>query len=401
MDNKIIILIASLCSIITVEWVFYKILKIAKLKNLVDNPNARKLQKNPVPMLGGIAVFFGLLAGLLIAKAFDSGLTDLFPIIAAASIMLYVGSIDDIIGISPRSRLIIETLTILGLIFATGMCMDSLHGLWGIKHFSWWIGVPLTLFAGVGIINAFNMVDGVNGLSSGLCITVSILMGVYFAKRSDWTDATLVFCFAAALVPFLLHNVFGKSSRMFIGDAGTMIMGMFVSWCCIQTLSIDGKVDMSDAPSENMCLPAMLLSIASVPVMDTLRVMFSRILHGVSPFQADKSHLHHKFIAVGVSHSITALSEICLNLLVVGVWYLSFKLDAPQWLQLTLTITAAVLLIWGSYAFLRYQEKNHTTTHTTLNKISIKTHLGHTNWWLKLQSILDKRAYEEKNEEEK
>ncbi len=395
MDNKFIILIASICSILSVEWIFYKILEIAKIKKLVDNPNARKLQKNPVPMLGGIAVFFGLLTGLLIAKSFNHDLTGLSPIIAASSIMLYVGSIDDIIGISPLSRLLIESATILALIFSTGICVDSLHGLWGIYHFSWWIGVPLTIFAGVGIINAFNMVDGVNGLSSGLCITVSILMGVYFAKRSDWADATLVFCFAAALIPFLLHNVFGNKSRMFIGDAGTMVMGLLVAWCCMQTLSIDGRVDMSDKPSENMCLPAMLLSIACVPVMDTLRVMTSRILHGVSPFQADKSHLHHKFIAVGISHSITALCEICLNLMVVGVWYISFKADASQSIQLLNTILAATLLIWGSYAFLRYQEKNNTQTHKRLNRISIKTHLGHTNWWMKFQERLDKKAYEE------
>ena len=414
MNNRLVLLISAMVSMFAVHWVFMKILKIAKLKGLVDTPNARKLQKTPVPVLGGLAVFFGLLAGLLCASAlfyftgftFESAIDSqrawssfrgiLLPVILGASIVLYIGAIDDTIGVSPRNRFIIEIGVVLGMCYGTGMCVDSLHGLFGINDFSWWIGIPLTVFAGVGIINAFNMVDGVNGLSSGLCIVVSLLMGTFFLKRNDYMDSLLTFCYAASLLPFLFHNVFGKYSRMFIGDAGTMVMGLIVSWCLIKTLSTDGVVGSLNhriPRLERMCLPAMLLAISSVPVMDTLRVMSERILKGVSPFKADKNHLHHKFIAIGVSHSVTSLLEMCINLAVVDVWYIAYKIGLSQELQLLFTILAAVILIWGTYFFLSYQEKHKTKLADALSHLSIKTHLGQKQWWIKLQKILDKGAY--------
>ena len=407
-------MISAMVSMFAVHWVFMKILKVAKLKGLVDAPNARKLQKKPVPVLGGLAVFFGLLAGLLCASAlfdisgfsFESAINSakawssfrgvLLPVILGASLVLYIGAIDDTIGLSPLNRIVIEILVILGICYGSGMCVDSLHGLFGINGFSWWFGIPLTVFAGVGIINAFNMVDGVNGLSSGLCIVVSLLMGTFFLKRNDYTDSLLAFCFAASLLPFLFHNVFGKHSRMFIGDAGTMVMGLIVSWCLIKTLSTDGVVGSLNhrVPKlERMCLPAMLLAISSVPVMDTLRVMGVRILKGVSPFKADKNHLHHKFIAIGISHSVTALFEMCINLVVVGVWYIVYKIGLSQELQLLFTILASILLIWGTYFFLSYHEKHKTRLSKALSKFSLKTHLGHKKWWIKVQRILDKGAY--------
>ena len=414
MNLRLVLLISAAVSMFAVHWVFMKILKIAKLKGLVDTPNARKLQHYPVPVLGGLAVFFGLLLGLLCAEAlFDmSGFTIesalqtskpwsnlrgvLMPVILGASVVLYIGAIDDTIGLSPLNRLMIEVVVMLGLCYGTGMCVDSLHGLFGINDFSWWIGIPLTVFAGVGIINAFNMVDGVNGLSSGLCIVVSLLMGTFFLKRNGWTDAALAYCYAAALLPFLFHNVFGKHSRMFIGDAGTMVMGLIVSWCMIKTLSTEGIVgglNHSAPKLERMCLPAMLLAVSSVPVMDTLRVMVERMMKGGSPFKADKNHLHHKFIAIGVSHSVTALCEMCIDLMVVGVWYLSYKMELSQEMQLICTILAAVILIWGTYFFLSYHEKHKTQLSERLRHFSLKTHLGHKRWWMEFQKILDKGAY--------
>ena len=414
MNNQLIILISAIASFLAVHWVFLKILKIAKMKGLVDAPNARKLQNIPIPVLGGLAVFFGLLTGLLCGSVlfdltgftFESAISTtkawsnfrgvLLPVVLGASIVLYIGAIDDTIGLSAVNRLVLEVAVMLGICYGTGLCVDSLHGLFGINEFSWWIGIPLTVFAGVGIINAFNMVDGVNGLSSGLCIVVSLLMGTFFLKRFDHTDSLLAFCFAASLLPFLFHNVFGKHSRMFIGDAGTMVMGLIVSWCMIKTLSTDGVVGMLNHSSpklERMCLPAMLLAIASVPVMDTIRVMTERMLKGGSPFKADKTHLHHQFIAIGVSHSVTTLFEMCINIAVVGVWYLLYKVGLSQELQLLFTVLAAAVLIWGTYFFLSYHEKHHTRLSDRLKHFSLKTHLGHKRWWLKLQKFLDRGAY--------
>lgn len=403
MEQSLVLLLPVIASLVSVNWIFKKILSIAKRKGLVDNPNARKLQKTPVPVLGGLAVVFGLLLGVAtyfaICKYFGVSSitmgTSLLPVMLCCSIMLYVGSLDDILGLTAKSRLVIEVLTMLLLIFGSGLCVDSLHGLWGIYDFSWWIAVPLTVFAGVGIINAYNMVDGVNGLSSGLCISCSVILGIISYGCHDLADSALAFCFAASLVPFWFHNVFGKRSRMFIGDGGTMVMGLLVSWFMIRVLSSHNSDTLTELAG-NGCklgLVAMMLAVACVPVFDTLRVMTGRILKGQSPFNPDKTHLHHVFIAIGVSHSVTALCEIVINLLVCVVWYLTYKMGAEIDIQLYVVILAAMFLVWGMFFFLNriaYKYPN-----SLLSKWARATHLGHTNWWISFQNWLDKGAYED------
>lgn len=398
--------LAALMSVVSVHWIFMKILKVAKMKGIVDNPSYRKLQKTPVPVLGGVAVFFGLVMGMLLFITMSKicpevrhpmGGYSLVTLLSCSIIMLYVGALDDVIGLSPRARLGLEILTILLMIYGTGMCVDSFHGLWGVQKISWWFAVPLTVFAGVGLINAYNMVDGVNGLSSGLCIACSFILAAVFWKRYDYENCAMALCFGASLIPFLLHNVFGCKSRMFIGDAGTMVMGLLVTWFMIRVLSSDNPVSLTGVVngSRRLGLVAMMLAIASVPVFDTLRVMTGRVLRHQNPFHADKTHLHHKFIAVGISHPITALSEILINLLVIGVWYLSYRLGASVTVQLYITVAVAVLLIWGTYVVLSRCATKLTATNVLPASIqwASSANLNGKKWWQRLQHRLDKGAY--------
>ena len=378
---------------LAVRWVYFKILKIAKNNSLVDVPDSRKLQKRPVPILGGIAVFFGLIAGVISGMAIDWIMTgilslSLTPVICAMMVMIYTGAVDDVIGLTPKTRFMVEIVTILALIFAGGACIDSFHGLWGIQEFSWWIAVPLTIFAGVGIINAINMIDGVNGLCSGLCMLSCLFFGIAFVRVRNISNAVLAFSTIAALIPFFLHNVFGKKSRMFLGDAGTMMIGMLMVWFTICVLRGDSSIKML-AVHKNFSMIAMVLAILSVPVFDTVRVMSQRVWHGKSPFHPDKTHLHHVFIRAGVSHSITTLSELFINLLIVGIWALSAKFHVGTDMQLYIVIFSSIILVWGLYFFLSSHEKRHTEFMHRLAKFGIKSHFGHTDKWLRLEGWLD------------
>ena len=399
-NRFIFILITSFASTLMTFWVYFKILGIAKKKNLVDNPDARKLQKRPVPVLGGIAVFFGILCGTLVGCSLaDCG--NVLPIILAMSMMLYVGAIDDTIDLSPRNRIIIEVLAVVGIIFGDGACINSLHGLWGIESFSWWIGVPLTVFAGVGIINAINMIDGVNGLSSGLCITFSILFGIAMFKSLDYPNAMLAFVFAAALLPFLVHNVLGRTSKMFIGDAGTMMMGILMTWFVIQMLRSDHNWGWSLYVShQNLSLVALTLAILAVPVGDTLRVMFRRIMKGHSPFKPDKTHLHHMLLNYSASHSLTSLMEIGIAFLIVVVWLITYLFRLSQELQFYIVLAAAMLLVWGTYAYLSFQDKRNSNTSYRIRRWLSKLRQGDKAWWSKLQHFIDTPRLREKGEED-
>lgn len=390
----ITVLVGSFVAFTAVNWIYFKILKIAFSKKLVDNPDARKLQKRPVPVVGGLAVFFGLLFGLMAAAMCHSVLVpdvphvSLFPALCAMGVMLYVGAMDDILGLTPLSRIVIEAVSILALVFASGMCVDTFRGMWGVEAFSWWIAVPLTVFAGVGIINAINMIDGVNGLSSGLCIICSILFGIAFIRLHDAPNAVLAFTMAAAVIPFYIHNVFGQKSRMFIGDAGTMVMGILMTWFLICLLSSRNDAAYYEA-DDHVNLIAMSLAILSVPVFDTLRVMTMRVLKGKSPFRPDKTHLHHVFVNVGVSHFITGFVEVVLGLAITGIWGVSVLCGAGLELQLYIVIVASVFGVWGTYIFLRHHIIHHTEFLHKVTGFSVRTHLGRTEWWKAITQWLD------------
>jgi UDP-N-acetylmuramyl pentapeptide phosphotransferase/UDP-N-acetylglucosamine-1-phosphate transferase len=353
LDN---ILIAFFTSLIAVIWIHPIIVKIAHKKNIVDNPNARKLQSTPVPVLGGVAVFFGIIIGLVFTSGEISS-APLMPIIAAMVIMLYTGTMDDIIDLTARTRFLFEIGVITLLIFTQGMLIDNFHGLWDVYAISKAAAIPLTIFATVGIINSINLIDGVNGLSSGYCILASVVFGTFFYITNNAPMVILAAVSVGSLLPFFFHNVFGKTSKMFIGDGGALVMGLIMSVFVINTLSSDiSTIDGIFNPSG---LIPFTLAAMVIPVADTLRVMSSRIIRGTSPFHPDKTHLHHMFIDLGFSHIGTTISILCLNFIIIASWFVAYKLGASIETQLYIVLALGVIFTFGFYNFSKRQiEKN-------------------------------------------
>lgn len=364
---------------------------MAQLKKMVDNPDARKLQKTPIPVMGGMAVFFGVTCGSLLATCFVDT-SAIVPVMSAMSIMLFVGIIDDMLGVSPRNRFIIEILSVLGMIYGSGQCIDAVHGIFGLDLFSWYIAVPFTVFACVGIINGINMIDGVNGLSSGLCATCCTLFSILFIQSSDYSNALLNLMMAFALIPFWIHNVFGRKSRMFIGDAGTMVLGALMSWNVIQILSDDTSTLWMEGIHQGVSHVAVVVSILAVPVFDTLRVMTMRIINGHSPFDADRTHLHHIIYDYSRSHSITSMSEILLTLLLFLSELLAFALGLSVTWQFVIVVTLAAIFVWGLYFVLSINFRLNTGFAYKTRKILASMRQGDTNWWKTFQNWVDRGA---------
>lgn len=382
------ILIPALVGMLSVFWIYFKMLNIAKDKNLVDNPDARKLQKEPVPVAGGLCVAFGIVCAFL-AGCCLMDCTKLVPIMMAMSVMTFVGALDDFEGLTARIRFLIEILIVLALIYGGGGCIDSLHGTWGVESFSWCIGVPFTVFACIGIINAINLIDGVNGLSSGLCFTCSLLFGFAFYRGNDIQNAMLCMSMAACLLPFILHNVLGRTSKMFIGDAGTLMMGALMAWCVIQVLRADSTANWVEIRDRGLNVVAMTLAILSVPVFDTVRVMLLRIYHHKSPFQPDKTHLHHILYAYGESHSVTSLVEIFLDLFICGCFLLTYFLKWRLDVQLYVVIAVSIILVWGSYLFLNRNYRSNSRFFVRMHHYLTGKRQGEKKWWNALQNWID------------
>lgn len=374
-------------ALLSTWWIFKKVLKIAILKNIVDNPDARKLQKTPTPVLGGIAVFFGITVSLTVTGLFFETST-LFTIIGAMVIMLYVGTMDDILSLSPGMRFVIEIIVVLLLIFCNGYSLNSFHGLWGIETIPDWLAVPLTVFACVGIINAINLIDGVNGLSSGYCIMACTLFAGVFIWADDREAGAMAVMSIGALLPFFCHNVFGKKSKMFIGDGGTLLMGTIMSTFVIGALNCDSPLAAKVNP--DFGLIPFTLAVLAIPIFDTLRVMSARIVRGTSPFHPDKTHLHHLLFDMGFSHVGTTVTEIILNLTIVGAWYLSFLLEASIGMQLIIVVLFGVAATFGFYIFARIQQRKDSCLFHWFQKVGRRTHVGHTPWFERFRDYLDR-----------
>lgn len=380
-------LLPSVVSLLVVLWIHPKLVRIAQDKNIVDNPDARKLQRTPIPVLGGVAVFFGVVVGLGLTGIWSDDAT-VFPIVVAMMIMLYTGTMDDILNLSPALRFLIEIITVLLLIYAGGYRLDSFHGLWGIGAIQEWLAVPLTVFAAVGIINAINLIDGVDGLSSGYCIMACTMFGVLFYLCGDRAMAVLAVVCVGSLVSFFFHNVFGKTSKMFIGDGGTLVMGIVMSTFVVRTLQNGSAA--SEYVSANMGLIPFTLSVLSVPIFDTLRVMSRRILRGTSPFHPDKTHLHHLFIGLGFSHAMTTVSILTLNTLVVGAWYASYAAGATIGCQLLTVVVSGLGVTFGLYGIVSRLDPAGRAARL-LRRLGRASHIERRGAFLFIQKVVDRR----------
>ena len=280
MSHATIIIISSIASLLAVRWIYFWVLKVAKIKGVVDNPGTRKLHKVPIPVMGGSAVFFGILAGSLISASFgcigqNTMAPQLMPVVCSMAILYFIGWLDDMTDLRPITRLILEIIVVGALIMASGCAIDDFGGLWSIGQLPVWVSYALTVFASVGIINAINMVDGVNALASSICIMACLFFGCKFLKADCLSDAVLAFCAASSILPFVIHNLFGQRSRMFLGDAGTMTLGLLLSYFAMRSIG-NGCVNGSSVV-EGQSMIAFSLAVLSLPVFDALRVMTIRI----------------------------------------------------------------------------------------------------------------------------
>ena len=335
---------AFLLSMVTLTLVHPLLVRFALDKDIVDKPNARRLNRVPIPVLGGVGIF----VSSLVACSVYGILTGVFPSIAtfiSLLVILCMGVLDDIRDLKPKTKFITQIAVVLFLVLYEGLQIDNLHGVFGIYEIPAYVSLPLTVLSCVGLVNAMNLIDGIDGLSSGFCILAGVICYLFAMVQGNVVNACMAVSVIGALVPFFYFNVFGKKQKMFIGDSGSHFLGMLFAVMIMNTIH-------SYTPGDttiNNGIMAFTLAVMAHPVMDTLRVMTMRMLKGVSPFKADKSHLHHVIVALGLSHLRTTLLIVSLNLMVVAAWYTAFISGASPTVQFLSTLSAAVVCIMAPY----------------------------------------------------
>jgi len=352
MTFPMIIILVFVVSLGVSTLVYPLALGYAKRHNIVDNPNARKLQRVPVPVMGGFVVYTGMLAGILLLYALVREPLLLWGLLGM-TIMLVIGIWDDRKDLPVSFRFGVEIVVVIVFFLMTGVGIDNFHGFWGISELSTGLTVSLTLISGVGVINAVNLIDGVDGYSSGYGMMSSLLFALMFHSVWSQTMVCLAVIVAGALLPFFMHNVFGVRTKMFMGDGGTLMLGMMLVIFLFFGLSSKTKCDQLE--DLNISLLALSFAIFNIPVFDTLRVMTMRIMRGKSPFRPDKTHMHHLFIDMGFSHLGAALSILLVNFLVVVLWFVSWKLGASIDVQTYVSVGLGILTTFF-YKFMKTQQ---------------------------------------------
>lgn len=353
MNNSTISLIVASISFAVSLIAFPFVLKYARAHGIVDCPNARKLQRVPVPVMGGVVVYWGVLVGGVVLELFMHSDILMYGLIGM-TVMMLVGVWDDMKDISAALRFLIEASMVTAFMLVTDTYIDDLHGLWGLHKLPDYVAYPLSLVAGVGLINAVNLIDGVDGYSSSYGMLACMSFGVAFWAVWSPVMVKMTMIVFGALVPFFLHNVFGLKSKMFFGDGGTLMLGMLIAVFVFSALSSNQPCE--QLANEGIGLCAFTLAVLCIPVFDTLRVMTMRMLRGRSPFKPDKTHLHHLFIDMGFSHLGAAFSIVMINLAVVLIWFASWKLGASIDVQTYIVVALGVAVTFGFYKFMKIQQ---------------------------------------------
>lgn len=385
-----------LLSLIVSLVVYPFVLRIAIKHNIVDNPNARKLQRVPVPVMGGFVVFSGIIVALLVSNT-QLNDTSTWVGLTAMTTMLVIGAWDDIMDVSATLRFILEMALVYGMVVLADIGIDSFHGLWGIGAIPDSVSLPLSVIVGVGVINATNLIDGVDGYSSGFGILSCALFAALFYEGGNVVMGRLALICVGALIPFFLHNVFGNKSKMFIGDSGSLMMGAVLSLFVFSFLSKDGSCAVLE--DKKMGMLPFSIAVLSIPVFDTLRVMCVRIIRGKSPFHPDKTHLHHLFIEMGFSHLGTTFFILSINVFIVAAWFVSWKLGASVDVQFYVVVALSFLATFGFYKLMKVQQNKGDADEDGyptggrlwkwMCNLGEKTHIERNGFWQFMRNLVD------------
>lgn len=300
------------------------IILVANWKKLYDLPGERKIHSAPIPSLGGLGIFVGFMIGILLFTNITEAANVFQFILATFIIIFFFGIKDDILMLSPMKKLLGQVAVAAILMWKANLLITNMHGFVYINTIPTTISYLLTGFTILVIMNAFNLIDGVDGLAASISVISCVSFGIFFILNGDNFYALLAFCFTASLFAFLIYNF--PPARIFMGDTGAMLSGAVNAILVIrfiETASVSSILPV-------LASPAIGFGILLIPLLDTLRVFGIRIIHGRSPFSPDRNHLHHVLLDLGFSHKKITLSLVVLSLAFIGLTFLLLPLGTTK-----------------------------------------------------------------------
>ncbi|MDV5172108.1 UDP-N-acetylglucosamine--undecaprenyl-phosphate N-acetylglucosaminephosphotransferase [Photobacterium rosenbergii] len=336
--------------------------KFAKRIGLVDKPNARKLHQGAVPLVGGIAICICLAQFLYYKPEIlnDSGL-----FVFCITTLTIVGALDDKFDVDFKLRMLLQGALSICMIYFAGLELHTLGDLFGFGPINLGVfGYLITVVAVIGAINAFNMVDGIDGLLGGLSIVTFGSLALILANERQTNLAYILTVIIVAIIPYILLNLgaFGRRRKVFMGDAGSMLIGFTVIWMLLLA---------SQNGDKSPLRPVTALWLIGIPLMDMAAIMVRRIRRGDSPFKPDREHLHHIFQRFGLNSTQTLIVICTLASILAGIGILGEYLNISESIMffgfffLFLAYLYVLLNIWKVTSFLKRINKNSIVQKTS------------------------------------
>lgn len=332
------------------------VIKVAKLKHIVDEPgDARKLHRRSIPTIGGILIFAGTILAyclwfpsksewqigqapwtysadgqnITIPAGFwqigknqfvATALNEFKYLVACMFILFFLGLKDDIIGVAPTKKLVVHIVVGSILVLMADIRLTEFWGLFELEHkLPYLVSVPLSIFIYIVIVNAINLIDGIDGLAAGTGLIASMTLAFWFYRTGDVPLALLAVGLAGSLLGFLIYN--WQPAKIFMGDSGSLIIGVVIYVLIMKMIEYPPD-DRSEALMD-VSKPVLAMAILAYPLIDTLRVFIIRALSGRSPFSADKNHIHHKLLSLGLKHWQVSATLYVFTLFIILLTFLT------------------------------------------------------------------------------
>ncbi len=325
------------------------IINFCNLLNIKEVPNLRSAHKELTPKFGGIAIYAGVLISHFLwphlSSQEDSYLTSLSAV--GLTILFFLGLKDDLFMLDPTKKLLLQVIAVSTMVLLGGLKISHFFGIFEIGRIPDIVSIPLTIFIFIALINAINLIDGVDGLAGGVGLIASISFGTWFLVNGFFSMASLAFSLAGGLLGFLRFN-FSKTSKIFMGDTGSLIVGFLLSFFAIEFIRINADFYNAKNADVFFSAPVFAVILLIVPIFDTLRVFLARTLNGASPFKADRNHMHHILLDNGMSHLQVTTTLCSMTIFNVIGYYLTqtYKsLTNTQYTYILMTLFVAYLII--------------------------------------------------------
>lgn len=356
------LLVSMLCGFVAIP----SILDYCKDKNLYDVPNARKMHKTLVPRLGGVSFMPSMVLAFVMAvlimsddhdhKFVQVNLWSLYFLVGLL-IIYSVGLVDDLIGLSANIKFVVQIIAA-AILPLSNLYINNLYGLFGIHAVPFWVGAPITVFVIVFVCNAFNLIDGIDGLCAGLAeVALAGFMYLFFMEGL-YVYCILIAGLMGVLIPYIFYNLFGrvdKGRKIFMGDSGSLTLGFILGFLFVKYSMCNPQV---------MCyvcdrMPS-AYTLLIIPTFDVVRVVLHRLRARCPIFDADKNHIHHKMMRAGLT-----MHQALLVILGLALAYIALNMAVYPWVGFTGIFVLDIVLYTALHEGLNVAIKHRETTDRT------------------------------------